>query len=171
MESKVVCHLFGGGLEPFRQSPRCVGDIANHAERADPASGSAAPGEAGEVMEPPLPVRRMQVAILSRNPINLAAVQLPDARPTDTWRSSGWTCSSQNSTGPEALPHVRGDSADLPKPIVQEAGALTIVHFVIPEAGQVCSRCQASLARAERLFGILAIGDINGDTHHRAGPR
>ena len=50
--------------------------------------------------------------------------------------------------GVETLVQVRGHSADLPKPVVGEAGALTVVDFVIAEAGQFCP------GRQPRLGGI-----------------
>jgi hypothetical protein len=72
---KCCLPFIGGGLEPFRQSPP-IGDIANNTVCADPASVSAAPGYSGEVMEPLRSASRMQVSILSGDPIDLPFVHL-----------------------------------------------------------------------------------------------
>ena len=67
--------------------------------------------------------------------------------------------------GLQALLRVRGNAADVAKPVVDEDGALAEVHLVEREAGEVGARRQASLARAKRLFGALALGDVDGDAH------
>ena len=65
--------------------------------------------------------------------------------------------------GLEALLPVRGNAAEVAKPVVDVHDAVVEVHLVEREAGELGARRQASLARAKRLLGALALGDVDGD--------
>ena len=88
------------------------GDIANHAEGADRAPGGVAPGDTAHVMDPLLPLGRMQVAILDRDPVEPPLVQLLTLvqHPLAVVRMQMLHPELQ---GLEALQLVRGNAADL----------------------------------------------------------
>jgi len=63
-------------------------------------------------------------------------------------------CSIQNWTGSRPAAYPR-NTADLTESVIDEAGAFTIVDFVIAEAGQFCPGRQPRLALAHSLVGAL----------------
>ena len=134
-------------------------DVAEDAERDDHVSGGVAPGDAGHVMDPLLPMGRMQEAVLDVEPLQPPVVHLL-ALVHHAFAVVGMQMLDPELQGLEALFPVRGNTADVAKPVVDEGDALAEVHLVEREAGEVGARRQAGLACAKRLFGSLALGDV-----------
>ena len=107
----------------------------------------------------------MQVAILDGEPLLLSRRASAARRSITRGRSSGCRCSIQNSRTPRPCDPLGRDAAEVAQPVVRVHGARAEVHFVEREAGELGSRRQARLTGAKRLFGALALGDVDGDAH------
>ena len=101
--------------------------------------GGVASGDTGHVMNPFLPLDRVQVAILDRDLLTLSFVQL-STHVQHTRAVVGMQMFHPVLHRLETRLPARGNSADLMKSLINEAGRLGKVHFVIPEAGQLGSR-------------------------------
>jgi len=115
-------------------------------------------------MKPLLSMLRMVVAILDVEALEPAFVQLPPLV-EDALAVVRMQMLHPELEGLEALQRLRGDAADVAKPVVDEDGAIGEVHLVEPEAGEVGRRRQAGVARAKRLLAILPLSDVDGDAH------
>ena len=135
-------------------------DIAKDTDRAEQASAGIARSDTGQVMDPLLPLGRMQIPILDREMLGLPVVHLLALvhKELAVVRMQMVHVELQRL---EARVLARGNTAELLNSIVHEAGAFTIVHFVVTEAGQFCSHRQPSLAGTKRCFRALAFGDVD----------
>ena len=145
-----------------------LGDVAEDAVRLDRASGGVARGDAADVLEPLLPLARRQVAILEEEPLQPPVVQLL-AHVHHAGAVVGMQMLHPELQGLEPLLPVGGDAAEVAKAVVDVDGACAEVHLVEGEAGELDARLQASLARAKRFLGALALGDVDGDAHQASG--
>ena len=138
-------------------------DVAEDTVRPDPASAGVAAGDAGQVLDPALPPRRMEVAILDGEPLQPPVLQLLAQVQTRVRgrRDAGAPSRTRGPGVPAPDPGGcrRGRGSDRRSTIVPVAE----VHLVEREAGEVGTRRQARLAGAQRLLAALPLGDV---LHH-----
>ena len=64
---------------------------------------------------------------------------------------------------------VRRHPEHVAQPGVEEGGALFVVRLVEPETGELDGGVQPRLARAQRLFAALALGDVDAESRQAFG--
>jgi hypothetical protein len=137
-----------------------LGDIAKHTDRAERVSAGIARSDTGQMMDPFLTLGRMQITILNRETVSLPFVHLL-ALVQKKLTVVRMQMVHEELQRLEARVMARGNTGYLLNSSVHEAGAFTIVHFVVTEAGQFCSHRQPSLAGTKRCLRALAFGDVD----------
>ena len=139
-------------------------DVAEDAVRLPHASLGVARGDAGHEMEPPLPTSRVDEAILDGDLLQPSVVKLL-ALLHEVRTVVGMHALHEELHWQKALLTFRGKADEVAKPGVDEGDSFLEVHLVEPETGEVGGRLQASLTRANSLFGSLPLGDVDRDAH------
>ena len=145
-----------------------LGDVADHAVRFPNVVRSVAGRDARHLELPSFPPLRVQVPVLDSDLLQPPVVQLV-AQLEEAGTVVGVDALEEELDLLEAVLVLRRQSEQVQQPGIEVGGALFVVHLVEPESGELGAGVETRLARAQRLFVTLSVGDVDREARQAVG--